>query len=168
MSGQSADGAPIDLPVVIDDAETIVHAIVAPAHINKKGKVAAAAFRPPYGKSAISVMRQLMGDDFCKNKAVEIGKASPNQTYVGLLTIKAAAIREAGSNVTDSRDEWLGHADLDHGFQSSPEQKPGEPGPAVEFARMTERCQALKKASRFHKDENPDVAGWSGPPLKIE
>jgi hypothetical protein len=113
-------------------------------------------------------MRQLMGDDFCKDKAVEIGKASPHQTYVGLLTIKAAGIREAGSSVTDSRDEWLGHADLDHGFPSIPQQEPGEPGPAAEFARMTERCQALRKASLFHKDESPDVPGWAGPPLKIE
>jgi hypothetical protein len=167
MSGQSADGAPIDLPVVIDDAETIVRAVVSPAHY-KKGKVKTAAFRPQYGKSSISVMRQLMGDDFCKDKAVEIGKASPNQTYVGLLTIKAAAIREAGSSVTDSREEWPGHADLDHGFPSVREQEPGEPEPAAEFARMTERCQALRDASLFHEDENPDVTGWAGSPLKIE
>src|SRR5262245_7237964 len=163
MSGQSADGAPIDLPIAIDDAETIVRAIVAPSHY-KKGKVATAAFRPPIGKSAISVMRQLMGDDFCKNKGAHIAKESPNQTYIGLLTIKAAAIREVGSSVTDSREEWLGHADLDHGFSSMPAH---EPGSAAEFERMTERCQALKKASIFHKDKSPEVAGWAGPPLKL-
>src|SRR5262245_20993778 len=65
MSGHPASEPHI--PVEIDDAETIVRAIVAPSHY-KKGKVATAAFRPPIGKSAISVMRQLMGDDFCKNK----------------------------------------------------------------------------------------------------
>src|SRR5262245_12619151 len=74
MSGQSVDGAPIDLPIAIDDAETIVRAIMAPSHY-KKGKVATAAFRPPIGKSAISVMRQLMGDNFCKNKGADIAKS---------------------------------------------------------------------------------------------
>jgi hypothetical protein len=163
MSGQSAEGAPIDLPVAIDDAETIVRAIVAPSHY-RNGKVATAAFRPPVGRSAISVMRQLMGDNFCKDKAVEIAKASPRQTYVGLLTITAASIREKGSYVIDSRDEWLGHAHLDHGFPSAPAN---EPGSAEEFERMTARCQALRDASLFHVDEIPEVPGWGGPALKI-
>jgi hypothetical protein len=106
-----------------------------------------------------------MGDDFCKDKAVEIARRSPNQTYVGLLTIKAAAIRETGSDVRDSRSEFLGHADLDHGFPSAPAN---EPGSAEAFARMTERCQALKKASIFREDERPGLSGWAGKTLKIE
>jgi hypothetical protein len=164
MSGQSAEGAPIDLPIAIDDVETIVRAIVAPSHYSKKGKVATAAFRPPVGKSAISVMRQLMGDNFCKDKAVEIAKESPSQTYVGLLTIKAGVIRQVGSDVRDSREEWPGHADLDHGFLSAP---PNEPASAAEFERMTVRCQTLRDASLFHKDGTPEVGGWAGPPLNL-
>ena len=78
-------------PIAIDDSETIVRAIVAPAHHNK-GKIATAVFRPRRGETSLSVMRQLMGDDFCKAKGVEIGEASPSQHYVGLLTIKAAAM----------------------------------------------------------------------------
>src|SRR5437899_8335550 len=101
MSSEPAEGA--ELPIAIEDGETIVRAIVSPAHY-RNGKLATAAFRPPPGKSALSVMRQLMGDDFCKAKGVEIGNGSPGQKYVGLLAIKAASIREAGSSVTDSRD----------------------------------------------------------------
>src|SRR5215207_7123795 len=99
MSGQPIDGA--ELPVAIDDTETIVRAIVAPSHVNKKGRVTAGAFRPPPGKSAISVMRQLMRDDACKARGLQIGRDSPGQTYKGLLAIRAARIREAGSTVTD-------------------------------------------------------------------
>jgi len=155
------DGA--ELPIAIDNSETIVRAVVTPAHY-KNGKVATAVFRPPVGKSSISVMRQVMGDDFCKNKGVEIAKDSRNQAYVGLLTIKAAAIRDAGSSVVDSRELWLGHADLDHGIESVP----NDPLNSVDFARMTERCQALKKSSKFHPDHDAERPGWSGPPLKVE
>jgi hypothetical protein len=106
-----------------------------------------------------------MGDDFCKAKGVEIGQRSATQTYVGLLTIKASTIREIGSSVQDSRSEWLGHADLDHGFAAPP---PDDPGSATELERMTERCRALKDASRFHLDPTPEVTGWRGAPLKLE
>ena len=105
-----------------------------------------------------------MGDDFCKDKGVEIGKKSSNQTYVELLTIKAAAIKAAGSSVVDSRDIWLGHADLDHGIKSVP----NDPLNSADFARMTERCQALKKSSTFHPDNDIARGGWPGPPLKLE
>lgn len=161
ISGHLSDA--VDLPIPIEDAETIVRAVVAPAHY-KNGKLATAVFRPPAGKSSISVMRQRMGDNYCKKKGVEIGSASPGQQYVGLLTIRAGAIRNAGSFVSDSRDEWLGHADLDHGFVSVP----NDPLRADEFARMTERCQALKKSSTFYADPDTASVAWSGPPLRLE
>ncbi len=151
------------LPIEIDDAETIVRAVVSPAHY-RKGKLATAVFRPRVGESSISVMRQLMGDDFCKAKGVEIGRRSNSQTYVGLLTIKVDAIRATGSTVTDSRREWLGHADLDHGFSVPAD----DPPTSQVFIQMTERCNELKNASVFHPDPAADQEGWSGPPLKME
>lgn len=169
MIDQQLDAA--SLPTTIEDSETIVRAVLAPAHF-RNGKVATAVFRPPPGKSDVSVMRQRMGDvmqerlgdTFCKRKGVEIGKAAPPPTkYVGLLAITARSIRQVGSTVCDSRDVWLGHADLDHSFTSVKD----EPASKAEFTRMTEVCQALRKASTFHEDKEPDAETWTGQPLKM-
>jgi hypothetical protein len=149
-----------EIPIDIADEETIVRAVKTPAHY-KKNKLATAVFRPRAGETSISVMRQIMGDDFCKAKAVDIG----GNQYVGLLTIKASAIRTIGSTVGDSREEYLGHADLDHGFPSAPAN---DPAGAEDFARMTERCQELKNASNFHLDPAPAAKGWAGSKLKID
>lgn len=153
------------LPIDVHLSETIVRAIVTPAHFDaKKGDIKTGVFRPRSPETSISVMRQLMGDDFCKNKACEIAAASPTQTYVGLLVITAAEIRAAGSEVADSREEFLGHADLDHGLPSPPDN---DPGSAEDFRKMTDRCQALKKKSLFFPDPAPTVAGWAGEALQL-
>jgi hypothetical protein len=158
MTEQQLDAT---LPTTIEDSETIVRVVKAPAHF-KNGKVATAVFRPRPGKSDISVMRQRMGDDFCKRKGVEISK--PPTTYVGLMAIAAGSIRSVGScTVRDSRDVWPGHADLDHGFTSVKD----EPASKAEFTRMTEACQALRKASTFHEDKEPTADTWTGQPLKL-
>lgn len=158
MSGQASDS---DIPVPIEDTETIVRAIVAPSHFDKKGRVKAGAFRPKAG-SSISVIRQLMGDNFCKAKGVDVGRTAPDG-YKGLLVLTAASIRKTGSTVSDSRDEYLGHADLDHGFVS----EPNEPATRDAFERMTERCQALRDASTYHADPDPAGLGWRGAPLRL-
>lgn len=147
-----------EIPVEIDDGETIVRVVKTPHHLNK-GKLRPSAFRPPAGESCISVMRQIMTDDFCKNKAVELFGAA----YAGLAVILAGRIRSHGSSVVDARDEWLGHAHVDHGFKSPP----NEPSDADEFQRMTERCKALANACIFHVDPSPAVSGWAGSQLGI-
>jgi hypothetical protein len=162
MTGNEPDAD--QLPIQVDGSETIVRAVVSPAHY-KKSAVQSAAFRPPVGKTDLSVIRQVMGDDFCKNKGVEIGAASPNQTYVGLLTIKASAVRAAGSEVNDSRAVFLGHADLDHGLVSPPRD---EPPTSLNLQAMAERCDALLKASTFHRDPERDQPNWKGSPLAIK
>jgi hypothetical protein len=154
-----------EIPLAIADDETIVRALLTPVHV-KKGKVKKAAFRPRPGQSAISVMRQIMGDDSCKDKAVEIGAAAkPKNEYLGLLTIRTDAIRQKGSTVTDSRDEFLGHADLDHGFPQLPADEPA--ATPDELQKMDDRIDALIKASVFRADQSPEQSGWSGTPLKI-
>jgi hypothetical protein len=59
------------LPKEIANDETIVRAILTPWHY-KNGKIKKQALKPQTGKSDLSVMRQRMGDDFCKDKAVEM------------------------------------------------------------------------------------------------
>src|SRR5258708_28691949 len=108
-----------DLPVEIADSETIARAIISPHHVRGNGQPRAAAFRPKAGESAISVIRQMMGDDFCKDKGVEIGALSKNGAYVGLLVLLSASIRAHSSEVRDSRNQYFGHADLDHCFNTA-------------------------------------------------
>lgn len=152
------------LPKEISDSETIVRAILTPWHY-KNGVIRKQALKPPVGKSDISVMRQCAGDDFCKSKAVEIGAANPKNEYAGLLTLTALSIREAKSEVKDSREIFLGHADLDHGF---PVLKPDDPASTPEeLKKMDDRIDELLKVAKYHQDPKPGVQGWTGPPLRM-
>lgn len=145
-----------ELPIEIGDTEKIVRATKTPSHYDtKKNRLKPAAFRPKIGETLISVMRELKGADFCKDKAVEICGGH----YIGLSVIRAEAIRIAGSTVTDARDEFHGHAHVDHGF---PAPDPSEPSLAAENERMVTRCRALASASTFHRDPTSAVAGWAG------
>lgn len=155
-----ADVAP-DLPVEILDAETVVRAVKTPHHIDKHAtRVRPAAFRPQPGHTALSVLRQPKGDDFCKDKGVAICGAE----YVGLAVITAAEIRRPGSLVFDYRQDFLGHAHIDH--QLAAIQR-NEPPPADLKAQYDKRCKILADATVFHKDSSPTVPGWAGPSLKL-
>lgn len=149
------------LPIDIHASETIVRATKTPHHVNaNKTRLRPAAFRPKVGSAVVSVMRQPMGDDFCKDKAVHICGAA----YLGLSVITASEIRSAGALITDDRDEWLGHAHIDH--QLPPVQK-DEPLPAEQKQRLDDRCKALADACVLHTDPAPSVPGWSGSPLQL-
>lgn len=165
MSEQQPDDE--SLPVEIADDETIVRAILTPWYY-KKGRLKRQAFKPPAGSSSLSVMRLLMGADFCKDKAVEIGAANRNNEYCGLMTVRADAIRSTGSMVTDSRDppNFLGHADIDHGFALPGKDEP--PATPEKLQRMDDRCDALLEHANFHSDPAPEEPGWAGDPLAIK
>jgi hypothetical protein len=159
MNGPSAS-EPDDLPIVIGAGETIVRAIKTPAHYDEtKKRLKNGAFRPPAGESGLSAMRQLIGDDQCKRKAQEICGGA----YRGLAAIKAEAIRAAGSTVTDSRDVWFGHADIDHGIVL-PANEPPDPDL---LQRLTDRCRALVANSQFRDDGDPDGDTWQADTLAL-
>jgi hypothetical protein len=143
----------------INDFEKIIRSIKTPYYWNPKKKVLKpAAFRPKAGLSVVSVIRHIMGDDFCKNKSVEIAKDS----YIGLAVITARQIRILGSEVVDYREDFLGHAHVDHGFPALP---PDEPQGSIENEKMQLRCKALADASTFFLDPDPKQFGWTGTPL---
>jgi hypothetical protein len=149
------------LPEDIHDTETIVRAVKTPHHVNKsQTRIRPAAFRPQVGQSVLSVMRQTMGDDFCKDKGVAIC----GHDYVGLATITAIEIRRRSSRVFDYRLDFLGHAHIDH--ELPPIQR-GEPPPSDLLAIYDERCESLAKGAVFHKDPAPGVPSWAGEPLKL-
>jgi len=148
------------LPVAISDKETIVRALKTPAHFDeRKKRLKPAAFRPPPSESGISVMRQLIGDSQCKQKALEICGGS----YRGLAVILASNIREVGSTVEDSRSEWFGHADLDHGIMI-PANDP--PAPEV-LGRLLERLRGLVQRSIFMDDGEASSPSWKGKTLAL-
>lgn len=149
------------LSSTVDDSETIVRALKTPYHFDvTKKKLKPAAFRPPIGESVISVMRQLIGDDACKDHAVRIGK----EKYVGLAALSAQSIRQLGSKVLDAPEEYSGHAHIDHEF---PAPNANEPASAVENERAVARYKSLADVSKCHVDLKPEVKGWSGESLKI-
>lgn len=152
------------LPVDIHDAETIIRTTKASYHLNPaQTRLKHQAFRPRAGERVISVMRQLMGDEFCKNKSVEICQLSPGD-YAGLTALTAAEIRRAGSIVYDHPQDFVGHAHIDHQLPPIPRD---QPAPADLLPQYDERCKRLAAAAIFHKDPAPNDPGWTGPPLQL-
>ncbi len=99
-----------DLPVLVEDAENIVRAVKTPYHI-KKGKLLGNAFRPPKGVRAVSVIRELMGLDFCELKGREIC----GDSFIGMAIVNVGGLRGLGDiDVTDERAEFLGHAHINY------------------------------------------------------
>lgn len=148
---------PVALPPEVDDEEYVVRAIKTPYHYNvKKGCLRPAAFRPRVGNRVISVIRGMMGPDFCKNK----GMAADG--YQGLGVLQSGAVRASGSEVLDAPRDFVGHAHIDHGFPCPPQD---EPAKASENEQMIERCKALVGICRFFLDPVPGSQDWKGPSL---
>src|SRR3990172_11119887 len=107
-----------NLPVEIADSEKIVRAIMYPSHVDKsKGTLNSRAFRPRPCTDQISVIRQThMGTDFCRSKGKEIAIKATHSTYVGLAVLTANQIRGVGAEVSDSRQEFCGHAHVGYGI----------------------------------------------------
>lgn len=153
-----------DLPIDINDRETIVRAVLTPWHV-KMGKLKWQAFKPAPGKG-LSVIRLCAGADYCKNKAVSIAAKNPNNKYIGLLSILAHDIRKAGSAIIDSRDSpnFFGHADVYHNL---PELLPDEPALTPEDNDILKlRCEALVKVSILCCDPDPEAPNWTGDRLE--
>ena len=80
----------------------------------------------------------------------------PPKLYVGLAFIPAGKVRELGSEAIDTRAEYIGHADICHGF---PQQK-GEPLPPHLSKQRNERAKAMVRAANFVPDPNPRRPWW--------
>jgi hypothetical protein len=158
-----------EIPIEIDDTEVIVRVIFQPYHVNKKGRLKPKAFQSPAGKDEISVIRHTyVGTTFCKCKAKEIevkgntGKEkSQLKTYLGLAVLNALHIRSVGSDVNDSRDLFLGHADIHHGIVL----EPNEPPESSQAMLLNERLRLLADKAAFYPDPAPDANQWLGAEL---
>jgi len=108
----------------------------------------------------VSVMRHTyMKSDACKIKAKEIASADPNNPYVGLAAITVESVRGVGSEVTDSREEFCGHAHISHGVVV-PVDEPLDPA-------LSLRIRALNGKAKLLFDPTPDAEAWTGGQVEI-
>ncbi len=103
-----------------------------------------------------------MDSQFCKDKALEIAlwgicRSREKKEFRGFAVITADQIRNAGSNVTDSRHVFVGHADISHGYVAAR----GEALPAW----LNDRLDTLKDSAKFIPDPAPRRWRWTGPQL---
>lgn len=156
------------LPVEVRDTETVVRVIKSPYHFRNhktKTRLSKAAFQPRKGKREISVIRQILGDDFCKDKSVAIASKDPNSEYEGLAPALVRAIRAANGDVIDAREDYCGHAHL-----ISPEERPrddGDPPDPQVMEKLDEFYNAMIELFAWYADPSPESPGWTGPPLRI-
>ena len=79
--------------------------------------------------------------------------------YIGLAVVVAQNIRNTGSTIQDSRDEYCGHAHIAHGVVL-PRHEP----PNAEMSLfITERCRELVKVTTLYSDPEPAADKWTGP-----
>jgi len=77
--------------------------------------------------------------------------------FTGLAFVVAADIRSHGSDVFDSRSEYLGHADIQHGFGV---RQPGQALPPQVSKRLNDRAKAIARAARYVADPKPGSCRW--------
>jgi hypothetical protein len=149
-----------DIPVPVANVETIVRAL-RQFHLKKgKLKLRSSVFRPAPGTDRVSVMRHTyMKSDSCKAKAKEVFTGHANNPYVGLAAITVESVRNCGSEVTDSREQFCGHADISHGIVP-PADEPLDPG-------LSLRIRTLNDKAILWIDPAPDAEPWTGGLVEI-
>lgn len=149
-----------EIPVPVGNAETIVRAL-RECHVRRgKKELKDNVFRGRPGTDEVSVMRHTyMGSDDCKKKAKEIASRDPRNPYVGMAAISAESVRSVLSEVTDSREEFCGHAHISHGMVEAP----GEPAPPEFLGRL----HRLVQLSRLLIDPDPATETWTGEQMEV-
>lgn len=143
------------LPVQIAPDEVIVRAIKTPYHVDvRKSRLKYQAFKPQPSRDDVSVMRKRhLGNDGCKNKAVQIAGSA----YIGLAALRAEEIEATEAHVVDSREgQFIGHAHIEQGALAPASGEPTSP-------ELIERYKTLADAARYYPDSQPNIDGWHGP-----
>lgn len=151
------------IPELVDAAENIVRCICSPYHFDRRKKrLHWKAFQPAPGTDAVSVIRaDFMGADFCKRHGQALADPSTGKFYEGLAAFRAGSARASEMDVIDSRSEYVGHADLKHGFSS----EIGEPRSPEITDKIVRQCKALLAQTQFFTDPDPLSDRWIGATL---
>ena len=151
-----------DWPRDVSDDETIVRGICSPYHVSSDGKLKPAAFDPTPGTDEVSVMRHdWIGSDECKARSKALQNSTKDKIYRGMAALSAKQVRGTGANILDSRERFIGHADIKHGFVTVA----GEPLPPEALHTMRQRTKTLAKVAAYLPDPNVAGARWNGSPL---
>lgn len=148
-----------NIPVHVADDEKVVRAIFS-NHVDKKSLRKNAFYEM---HDDVSVMRHAhLGSDECKKRALEVQPGNASIKYKGLAVIGVKAVRDADSQVTDSRAVYCGHAHISHGIPVPP---PDDPLYAQQRLELDERLRKIKSLARFVLDPDPSLATWTGEAL---
>ncbi|WP_295990878.1 hypothetical protein [Rugamonas sp.] len=142
------------IPRNIADDEILVRAILSPYHL-KKNKLSPQAFASPPERDEVSVNRGRyvacwLAKAYAK-RWVQLPADVPPKMYTGLALISARAIRRLGSEVVDTREEYMGHADLKHGLVRSR----GEALAPDLRKKYDERLKQMAAEATYLKDQAP-------------
>lgn len=150
----------------IDGAEYILRAL-GNGDVNARRQIRWQALAPPIGEPAVSVMRlRLLGPDGAKAR----GLAIKGDRFVGFGRARAETYLGVAESISDSRDEFHGHADLAHGFRRPPKGEsliPGEPvDPSEEYLDALEHYLRMARVLCFFGDDTSSPC-WCGANLEM-
>lgn len=140
------------LPIQVADEERLARALFHPYHFNKAGKIKPSAFKAPSGRNDVSVNRLCaLNADACKKRSKAI--RNPGD-FKGFAVLSALSVRQSGSDVIDSRQIYLGHADIIHDVFLNK----GVPAPP----EFNQRLKKMADSSVYFPDPNPVSDDWTG------
>lgn len=146
------------LPLDVSDDERLARAVFYPLHLDKKGKLKKEALKAPTGRRDVSVNRlRALDADACKARSKAI--RNPGE-FKGFAAFVAGSIRDFGSEVVDSREEYLGHADIVHPIAL----EKGVPAPP----EFNQRLREMALRARYFPDSDPESDCWSGEDFSSE
>lgn len=149
------------VPREVDGDEVIIRAVMSPYHLDGNRKsITAELFTSPRDKDEVSVYRYpvvpLTVAKIDAKLFVERPNDSQPKIFNGLAVVRVSKVRAAGFQVSDSREEFLGHADIVCGVV----QKKGVALPPDVRAELKKRLQTLVNATVYVRDSRPALPMW--------
>ena len=146
---------PDALPLDISDKERLARAVFYPHHVDKSGKIKKEVFKASTGKRDVSVNRlRALDAGACKARSRAI--RNPGR-FKGFAVIVAEDIRACGSEIVDSRELYIGHADIIHPIALVK----GVPAPP----EFNQRLKQMAQRTSYFPDPDPESDGWAGEEL---
>ena len=148
------------VPITIADDEIILRSVDS-RHFYKDGRKKPNIFKPHYGKSEVSVMRFCyMPINDCKKKGKEI---AAKHEFKGFAALKCGTARKAKVEIQDSRELFLGHADIIYSNPRPPEVDPNRaPENTLALMEFNEVARQLLEACKIFLDPDPMIEDWQG------